>query len=50
MTKSIRFTDRTPLDTGPPGPLDFGEVLNYISPFTMAAQLEEAVCDNICCT
>lgn len=50
MTKSVRFTDRTPLSTGPPGPLDFGEALNYLSPFFLAAQLEEAVCDNICCT
>lgn len=49
MQKSIRFTDRTPHAAAAQGTLDWGETLNYIAPFVLLAQVEEAVCDNVCC-
>ncbi len=48
-TKSIRFTDNTPLDTFPKGSLDVGLVANYIAPYVLRTWTEQSVAEQTCC-
>jgi hypothetical protein len=48
-SKSIRFTDNTPLATFPRGSLDFGLLANYIAPHVLRAWTEQSIAEQTCC-
>jgi hypothetical protein len=40
VVKKLRYTDWTPRDTGPPGPWDYGQTMNYLAPSLLGMWIE----------